>query len=83
MKALQGLFGLLYGAGFIGNGLLFLYVEWSYLRQSFLQVFNPVLHLQVVLAMLTMPLFWILTVVTVLGYFAMASVQKHIDEAAR
>jgi hypothetical protein len=52
-------------------------------RQSFLQVFNPVLHLQVVLAMLTMPLFWILTVVTVLGYFAMAGVQKHIDEAAR
>ena len=80
MKALQSLFGLLYGAGFIGNGLLFLYVEWSYMRQSFLQVFNPLLHLQVVLTLVTMPLFWILTAVTVVGYFAMAGVQKHIDE---
>lgn len=80
MKVLQGLFGLLYGAGFIGNGLLFLYVEWSYLRQSFLQFLNPLLHLQVLLTLVTMPLFWILTAVTVLGYFAMVGVQKHIEE---
>ncbi len=80
MKALQGLFGLLSLAGVIGNGLLFSYVEWSYLRQSFLQVFNPLLHLYVVLTLVMMPLFWILTTVTVCGYFAMAGVQKHIDE---
>ena len=80
MKALQGLFGLLYGAGFIGNGLLFLYVEWGYLRQNFLQMLNPLLHLQVVVTLVTMPLFWILTAVTFLGYFAIVGVQKHIDE---
>lgn len=80
MKALQGLFGLLWGAGFIGNALLFLYVEWSYLRLSFLQFFNPFLHLEVLLTLVRMPLFWVLTVITFLGYFAMTAVQKHIDK---
>ena len=80
MKALQGLFGILYGAGFIGNGFLFIYVEWSYIRKDFLELFNPILQLKVLLTLVTMPLFWILTAITVLGYFAMAGVQKHIDE---
>ena len=80
MKALAWLFGLMYGAGFIANGLLFLFVEWSYLRESFIQMFNPFLHFQVLVTLITMPLFWLLTAVTVVGYFAMAGVQKHIDE---
>jgi hypothetical protein len=80
MKVLRGVFGVVYGAAFIANGILFLWVEWTFLRQSFLQMLNPFLHFQVVLTLLTMPLFWVLTVVTIGAYFAMVGAQKHIDE---
>lgn len=70
MKGLQGFFGMIYLLGFIGNGLLFLYVEWFYISKSFLQIFNPLLQIQVIVTLLTMPLFWILLVITLLGLFA-------------
>lgn len=60
MKILKVPFGFVYGVVFVGNGIPFVYVEWSYLRQSFLQLFNPNLHLQVVVTLLTLPLLWIL-----------------------
>lgn len=78
MQGLRGRFGLLDGAGVLGSGLLFLYVQWSYLRQSFLV--NPLLHVQVVLTLLTVPLFWILPVLAALAYFVRASIKNHIAE---
>lgn len=60
MKILQGLFGFMWMIGFIGNGILFMYVEWTYIRQSFFNMINPLIHLQVMITLLTTPLFWIL-----------------------
>lgn len=79
-KLLQGAFGLMWMAGFLGNGLLFLFVEWTYLRDSFLQFLNPFLHLQVLLRLVTIPLFWILLMLTGVGYFAMAGVEKTFED---
>lgn len=60
MKILQGLFGFMWMIGFIGNGILFMYVEWTYIRQSFFNMINPLIHSQVMITLLTTPLFWIL-----------------------
>ena len=68
----------MYYIGFIVNSILVLYVEWTYLRQSFFQIINPFLHLQVIIALLTMPIFWILLAITIVGYFGATSIEKHI-----
>ncbi|MGI6570028.1 MAG: hypothetical protein ACOX27_03045 [Caldicoprobacterales bacterium] len=70
MKLLKGFFGLIYIMGYIGNGLLFLYIEWLYIREDLIQIINPLLHFQVIFTLLKTPLFWILIVVTLLGFFA-------------
>ncbi len=80
-KLLQGTFGLLWMAGAFGNALLFLYVEWAFVRENFFQIFNPFLQLQVLLRLLTIPLFWLLLILAGVGYFAMAGVDKTFDEA--
>jgi hypothetical protein len=82
VKALQVASFIVWLLAFSGNALLFVYVEWSYLRQSFLQVFNPFLHIEVVLTLITLPLFWILLAVTALGLFAMKVSEKHADGGA-
>lgn len=83
MKVLAGVFrvffGFLWVVGVVSNGLLFLYVEWSYLRESFFQLFNPLLHLQVMLTLLTMPLFWILTAAIAIGYMGMNALGERIE----
>jgi hypothetical protein len=80
-KLFQGAFGLMWMAGALGNALLFLYVEWAFVRENFLQIFNPLLQLQVLLRLLTIPLFWLLLILAGVGYFAMAGVDKTFDEA--
>ena len=81
MRLLQILFSVLWGVGYLGNGILFLYVEWTYLRHSFVQIFNPLLHLQVLGALLTIPLFWIFLVMAVLGYYAATSIEKRLERS--
>jgi len=76
VKILIGFFSLVYGVGYFGLGLLFLYVEWVYVSQSFWQILNPLLHLQVIIALLQMPLFWILLICSVGGMFAAVGVDK-------
>lgn len=52
---------------FLGNGLLFLLIEWSFIAGNWLHFFNPILHIQVILIMLITPFFWLLTGVGVVG----------------
>jgi len=78
MRLLQILFGVLWVVGYVGNGTLFLYVEWTYLRQGFVQIFNPFLHLQVLGTLLTTPLFWIFLAMALLGYYATISIEKRL-----
>jgi len=61
--------------------MLFLYVEWTYLRQSFVQIFNPFLHLQVLGTLLTIPLFWIFLAMALLGYYATISIEKWLKKS--
>lgn len=83
MRLLQVIFSALWGLGYLGNGVLFLYVEWSFLRQSFVQVFNPFLHLQVLGVLLTTPLFWIFLAMAVVGYYAASGIERHLEQGAR
>jgi hypothetical protein len=59
--------GLVMVAG-LAMMLLFLYVEWWYLSSSFWQMFNPFLHLQVMVTLLTLPVFWGIAAVGGLGW---------------
>jgi hypothetical protein len=70
------LLGLMYISGYVGNGLLFLYIEWTYISQSFLNLFNPLLHFQVLWSVLTSPIFWVLLVFTVIGHFGGQAVAR-------
>ncbi len=83
MRLLQVIFSLLWSLGYLGNGILFLYIEWSFLRQSFVQVFNPLLHLQVLGVLLTTPLFWIFLAMAVVGYYAATSIEAYLEQAAK
>lgn len=83
MKLLQVMFSILWGLGYLGNGILFLYVEWSFLRQSFVQVLNPLLHLQVFGVLLTNPLFWVFLAMAVVGYYAATSIDRSLEQSAK
>lgn len=83
MRLLQAIFSVLWGLSYLGNGILFLYIEWSFLRESFVQVFNPSLHLQVFGVLLTTPLFWIFLAMAVVGHYAASSIERHLEQSAR
>ena len=55
------------GIGYLGNGLLFLLIEWSFIAESWVQFFNPFLHLQVLIVMLLTPFFWLMTGLILVG----------------
>jgi len=79
MRLLQFFFAALWVIGYVGNGILFLYVEWIYLRQGWVQIFNPFLHIQVLLTLLSIPLFWFLLAMAIVGYYLTAVIEKQID----
>ncbi len=68
MKLLKFLFTVLWGLGYLGNAILFISIEWSFLQQSFIQIFNPLLHLQVFGILLTAHLFWVFLTMAVVGF---------------
>lgn len=82
MKALQFIFGLLCGAGLFGNMLLVLYVEWTAMRQGILQSLHPLFHVDVLLTVVSLPLFWGLLRVAAVGFFAMVGAQQFADKSA-
>lgn len=83
MRLLQVIFSILWGLGNLGNGILFLYIEWRFLRQSFVQIFNPLLHLQVLGVLLTTPFFWVFLAMAVVGYYAATSIEAYITQSAK
>jgi hypothetical protein len=82
MRLFQVIFSILWGLGYLGNGILFLYVEWTFLRQSFIQLFNPLLHLQVLGVLIATPLFWMFLAMAVVGYYATSSIERHLEQSA-
>ncbi len=83
MKALQFLFAALRFVGFAGTGVLFIYIEWTYLRLNFSDIFNPVTHLIVLWEMLTLPLFWVLLAIGAVGYFGSVKINLWIGKRLR
>ena len=80
MRLLQAIFGILFSLGSLGNGILFLYIEWSFVRQSFIQVFNPFLQFQVVGVLLTHPLFWVFLAVALVSHYAVTRIEKYLEK---
>ena len=76
MRLLEFFLSLTWFSASIGSGILVLYVEWSYLRQSFLQMFNPFFHLKVIITILSMPLFWFLLAVILMGAMGLRALEK-------
>ena len=83
MKLLQILFGILSVLGTIGNGVLFLYVEWMFLRQSFIQILNPFLHFQVLGIVLINPFFWLFLTMSIVGSYAVSRIEKSVKQSHR
>ena len=70
MKSTQGIFVAMYTIGYIGNGLLFIYVTSVYMiGNPLFQLINPFLYFQVIFTLLTMPIFWILSAMIIVGLF--------------
>lgn len=80
MKILRIILGFISTIIYICHGILFLYVEWTYLRQSFFQIINPFLHLQVILTLIMMPTFWVLIVITALVILAEFGIDTYIKK---
>lgn len=80
MKILRKILGFISTIIYICQGILFLYVEWTYLRQSFFQIINPFLHLQVILTLIMMPTFWVLIVITALVILAEFGIDTYIKK---
>ncbi len=78
MKLLNFISSVLWGLGCLGNGVLFLRMEWIYLRQDFFQIFNPSLHVQVLEILLSTSLFWIFLAMSVLRYCATLTINKQV-----
>ena len=81
MKLLKFLFIVLWGLGYLGNGILFISIEWSFLQQSFVQIFNPFLHLQVFGVLLTARLFWVFLTMAVVGSYAVSIIDRYLAQA--
>jgi hypothetical protein len=79
MRLLQLFFTTLWGIGYVGNGILFLHIEWTYLREGWIQIFNPLLHIQVILTLLSTSLFWLFLVMAVVGYYLTAAIERQIN----
>jgi len=83
MKAWKLLFTALRFVGFGGIGILFIYIEWTYLRQNFSDLYNPSMHFVAALKMLASPLFWVLLVIAVAGYFGTVRLNLWIEKQLR
>lgn len=78
-KVLMYVFGFVGTIGSLGNILLFLLIEWSYISKSFLNFINPLVHVAVIIELLGTPFFWVLLVVTIIG-FAVAHKLQNLQE---
>lgn len=83
MKLLQILFGILSLLGTIGNGILFLYIEWMFLQQSFIQILNPFLHIRVLGIIVINPLFWLFLIMSIVGSYAVNRIEKSRKQGRR
>jgi predicted DNA-binding transcriptional regulator YafY len=80
MKLLQTIFSITWVLGCLGNGFLFIYIEWSILQKNFLQILNPSIHFQVLGLLIANPWFWIFLTMAIVGYFAVSKLENRISK---
>ncbi|WP_271255057.1 WYL domain-containing protein [Pseudanabaena sp. Chao 1811] len=78
MRLLQSIFNVIWVLGYLGNGVLFIYTEWIILQKNFIQILNPYIHFQVLLILLSTPLFWIFLSMAVVGYYTVVNIEKNL-----
>lgn len=76
MKLVQIIFCIISIVGTLGNSIFFLYIEWTFLRQSLIQILNPLLHFQVFGVLFTTPIFWIFLAMNVVGYYGVRNIGR-------
>jgi len=64
-----GFLGLLVFLAYIGNGLLFLYIYWTIIRENFVSIFLPITYLEIFIELITTPLFWIFTGIGLISFW--------------
>ena len=79
MSGIRDFFGFVHIAGYVGQGLLFGYIEYSILRRDIIQVINPILHVGVIFIMVQTVWFWIFLAMSIFGYFAAIGAQAKFD----
>lgn len=52
----------------VAIGLMSVYFEWLFISESFWQLFNPFLHLQVAISLLLAPGFWLFALVGIAAW---------------
>ncbi len=67
---MKTIFELMSFAGVMGNSILWLYLWWTHIRESFVNLVNPFIQLAIFVELLTTPLFWVLTATAVVGHYA-------------
>jgi hypothetical protein len=78
MRLLRITFSVIWVLGCLGNGFLFVYTEWIILQKNFIQILNPYVHFQVLVILLSTPLFWIFLSMAVVGYYAVVNIEKNL-----
>jgi hypothetical protein len=71
----------MYFVGCSGLIALFSWLDWPNIRQNFWNLLDPFTYLNVLVAMLTLPLFWILLVLALAGWALGAWGNKMPEEA--
>jgi hypothetical protein len=83
LRLFQIIFSIFWGLGYLGNGILFLYVVWGFLWQSFVQIFNPLVYFQVFWVLITTPLFWVFLAMAVVGHYSVSSIERYLLKSAK
>jgi hypothetical protein len=78
MRLLQIIFSVIWVLGYLGNGFLFIHTEWIILQKNFIQILNPFFHFQVLVTLLSNPLFWIFLSMAVIGYYVAMKIEKNL-----
>lgn len=78
MRLLRIIFSIIWVLGYLDNGFLFVYTEWIILQKSFIQILNPYIHFQVLVILLSTPLFWIFLSMAVVGYYAVVNIENNL-----
>ncbi len=79
-RALGWLFAAMNVLGYIGQGTLFLLIEYAYIRQNWTFIFNPLGYIQTLVTMLTLPTFWLFLAMAVFGYLGVQWVDRRLEE---